>query len=185
MGFSEKVTSYYVWEGSSPFLNHFLRIRKQQICDILEYIHRGWRCEKCKATTENSRNIVIHNNLHEGNVLLHFQEGYILPSVPLGNWGDLYAAEELSREDKLKRVDAKFLLNRDIRRLITLMGGCPPEFEQNQHLAWHLQRLHKEAIQLARRDKHLRITQYMANNFHSMPGNIIDKRQKDEPLDLR
>lgn len=71
-----------------------------------------------------------------------------------------------------------------MRRLIELMGDCPHGVEDIQHPTWQLQRLRKEAMQLAR-DKHLRVTQYVTERICPMAEHMIKKLHKEDSVDLR
>ncbi len=161
----------------------------KKICEILAYAQHGWRCDAGVLTTEENWHPVTHNDLHEGNIFLHWEhENDLLPSVLLGDWGCSSVVEGPADENGRVVVEPKTLdydLAHFIHKLRKLSDECSPDVKCKQGPIWQLQQLRREAKRLARGNSGINVTQYVAETICPMADQMIRKLQDENQVDLR
>lgn len=161
----------------------------KKICEILAYVQHGWRCDASVVTMEKEWHPFMHNDLHEGNIFLHWEdENNLLPSVLLGDWGCSSVVEGPADENGRVVVDPKTLdydLAHFIHKLRKLSDECSPDVKRKEGPLFQLQQLRREAKQLARGNNDMKVTQHVAEIICPMAEQMIKKLQDEDPVDLR
>ena len=161
----------------------------KKICEILAYVQHGWRCDADVVETEEYWHPIIHNDLHEGNIFLHWEhENDLLPTVLLGDWGCSTVVEGPADKNGRVVVDTKTLdydLAHFIHKIRKLSDECSPDVKREHGPIWQLQQLRREAKQLAKGNNEIKVAQYVAAIICPMAEQMIKKLQDEDPVDLR
>jgi serine/threonine protein kinase len=159
------------------------------MCEILAFTHHGWRCRLGAVKVEAYWNPIIHNDIHAGNIFLHWpDESAPLPSVLLGDFGSAQLVEGPAQEDAKVRVDPD-TLDRDLslflNALLSLTDNGPDEIAQQSSPIWHVQKLRDEGMALAQGGCDVLVAQYMAERLIPMAEAAINRLQDGKPADFR
>lgn len=136
----------------------------KKIFEILVFIQYGQKCEGGIVVSEEDWHPIIHNDVHAGNILLHWpDENALLPSVLLGDWGTAMMVAGPADRDRIVRADTKILrsdVSMFVNTLIGLSDAGPREIEEERGPIWQVLKLRREALEIARHRDDITITHY-------------------------